>query len=453
MAMVARVFFLCCVMISQEGEARSNISYQNFQRLNDPKRMVKDQDRLRLNIDEDFYFSTSSLTTDISVEMYFADRSMNYSVGEAYYFFSYYDLDFSVGRKILDWNPNEKFWGNNYLNSRRNFTLLDTKREGLLGLHHTSKIGGRFEYDIFFSYFHIPTLNPSVKIENKKVISDSEWVNLPPERTTIIGEERPIAYYLNRPKERDTILKKSLGGRLSYAWEAGNENRPGKFSLYGIYKPENSLRINGEAFYVPTQREFSVVANPIVNHHILLGFNATQNVKHFGGTWTLSSGVELVDPNAKIGKDFDAIDPAGMEEANRQYDSDFFVLKPNYERESYWQGRLTRSDERATYSLQYFKLLSRPLLQDDFYSPANRWVNALGVEVKANLDQKFDLGLDLKYDFDRKDTLVVLEAGYMVNQDFLVGLGFEMLASPDENSFWAPYRANDSLFVRLGHLF
>ena len=407
--------------------------------------MVRNQDRLRLNIDEDFYFRTSSLKTDISLEMYFADRSINFSVGEAYYFFSYYDLDFSVGRKILDWNPNEKFWGNNYLNSRRNFTLLDTKREGLIGLHHSSKMKNNFSYDIFFSYLHVPTLNPSVDIHDGKVISDSEWVNLPPSQTSIYDVRRPIFYSINRPKMTDAILKKSLGGRLSYHW-AADENLPGEVSLYGLYKPENSLRINATASYDISKKEISVLANPIVNHHILLGINATQNMENLGQTWSISSGIEFIDPNAKIGNDFDAANPT-------RFESDFFVLRPNYDKEFYWQGKISRSDETTVYSLYYFKLLSRPFSGDNFYSQTNRWINALGVEARVNINKRFDFNLDLKYDFNRKDSLIVAEIGHVVNEEFLMGLGLELLSSPRTNSFWAPYRANDSLFVRLGHLF
>ena len=433
--------------------AETNISYQNFQRLNDPGRMAKSQDRLRLNIDEDYRFTTSSFKTDLSFELYFADRSMNYSVGEAYYYFSYYDLDFSIGRKILDWSSNERFWGNNYLNSRRNFTLLDTKREGLLGLHHSSRMPGNFSYDIFFSYFHVPTMNPSVDIKNGQVSSDSEWVALPPTHTSIYGVQMPISYYLNRPKLKDLIFKKSLGGRLSYHWDIQDGRQPGRLSAYGIYKPENSLRINAEAGYNYQQEEISAVANPIVNHHTVLGLSAVQEFKNLDRTWAVSSDLMMIDPNAKIGKDFDTIDPIRLKETGRSFESNLFTLRPNYDRESYWQGAVSRFGERFSYSLHYLKLLSRPLPGDDFYSQANRWINAFGLDIQTTIDERVDLGLDFKYDFDRKDVLAVAEVGYILNREILLGVGLELLRVPGSTSFWTPYRANDTLYVRLGHIF
>ena len=443
--------FLYGGLTASPSLAQSGISYQKYQRLNDVERMVRTQDKLRLDVDKDYYFKTSSFKTDFSLEMYFSDRSMNYSLNEGYYFFSYYDLDFSVGRKILDWNPNEKFWGNNNLNSRRNFTLLDLKQEGLFGLHHSSAITNNLSYDIFFSYLHIPMLNPNIEVADGRVTSDSEWVNLPPNRTIIYGVERPIVYYLNRPSYKDTVLKKALGGRVTYHWRTPEQSYSGHASLYGLYKPENSLRINAEVFV--DGKVISIVANPIVNHHTIVGLNANQDIELFDRIWRFSSGVELIDPNAKIGEDFDAWDPMRLQESNRHFESNYFVLRPSYDKEFYWQGSISSFNENVSYSLRYFKLLSEAVLGDDFYSQSNRWINAIGFDIKANLSKNFDIGLDLKYDFNRKDILLTSELGHIINDEFLLGVGLEFLSAPDESSFWAPYRASDSFYVRMGHVF
>ena len=453
-------FLVRCIILmflfSGAVSARTSLSYQKFRRLNDPKRMVKSQDKLNLHVDRDYYFDASFIKADVSLELHSYDRDVNYSISEGYYFFSYYDMDFAIGRKILDWNPNEKFWGTNNLNSRRNFTLLDLKREGLVGLHHSSEVGN-LQFDIFFSYLHIPTLNPKIEVANGRVVSESEWVVLPPTRTTVeidgIVRYIPINYSIDEPSYGDTVFKKSLGLRTSYRWEVG-DGRPGSASVYGLYKPENFLRINAEAVLDRSeQREVSVTASPIVNHHVLLGANVSQSVEGIDGTWTLSLGAEYIDPNTKIGRDFDAIDPMQMKESNRHFKSNFFVLKPNYDRESYFQGSLSHSNEAALFSLNYFKLLSRPLIVDDFYSRSNQWIDALGVNIKVNADERFDLGLDVKYDLGREDFLIVAEVGYLVNREFFMGIGLEVLDSPRSDSFWAPYRANDSLYFRIGHIF
>ena len=221
-------------------------------------------------------------------------------------------------------------------------------------------------------------------------------------------------------------------------------------------KPENSLRINAEAFYDPDpgKQEVSVVANPIVNHHILIGVQTSQTFqKSETSSWMASLGVEFVDPNAKIGKDFDAIDPIRMKEANRSFDSDYFVLRPTYQKESYLQASLSHSNAMGLYSLHYFKLLSRPFLRDDFYSLSNRWVNTVGLDISINMAERFDFGIDYKYDLDRKDIIVVGEVGYMASQKLLMGAGVELLRSPTDDSFWSAYRTNDSLFIRLSYLF
>ena len=295
-------------------------------------------------------------------------------------------------------------------------------------------------------------MNPWVDIENGVVSSKSEWVRLPPSTTTVNDQERPIRYYLNDPEISDLILKKSLGARVGYDWKLGDYN-VGNISAYGLYKPENNLRVNAEAFYDLDKREVSVFANPIVNHHMLFGINASQRIENIAETWIVAGGVEFVDPNARLGKDFDSLDPIQLEENNRNFESDFFSVKPSYDREAYFQSSITRVDNLSSVSLNYFRLLSDQIVGDDFYSNTNRWVNAIGVNSAINLSDKVALGFDIKYDFDRKDTVLLGQVGYQVTQNFLAGLGVELLDSPNDDSFWAPYRANDSLYIRMGYIF
>ena len=234
---IKALFALLSLLIVHSPLAQSFLNYQKLQRLNDSKKTSsKSQDRLKFHMDKNYYFQTSSFEIDTSMEFYLDSHSINYSLGEGYYFFSYYDHNFSIGRKILEWNPNEKFWGDTHLNSKRNFTLLDQKREGLVGLHHSSQVGN-FAYDIFFSYLHIPTMNPRIKIKDGKVSSRSDWVVLPPSKTSIINDvEVPIRYYSNE-NIADTIFKKSLGVRGTYHWKMmGQESYPGYASVYGLYK-------------------------------------------------------------------------------------------------------------------------------------------------------------------------------------------------------------------------
>src|SRR5690606_2153871 len=88
---------------------------------------------------------------------------------------------YTVGRKVLNWNPTEVFWGLNHLNARRSFTLLDLEREGIIGFHWDRKMGD-LELNFVLSYLYIPQLNPGLEVKNGAITSKSEWVRRPPSR-------------------------------------------------------------------------------------------------------------------------------------------------------------------------------------------------------------------------------------------------------------------------------
>ena len=330
------------------------------------------------------------------------------------------------------------------MNPRQSFTLLSSKQEGLTGLHYTQAVTQEVSFDIFFSYVYIPGLNPSVDIENGKVVSNSEWVRLPPEKTIIMDQTVPIVYSMNRPTNGEVVFQKSLGMNVSYEWNKG------KISSYAIYKPESNLRSNAEASLSNDATKVLVTANPIVNHHLMYGLQAVQQ---FGGIKGVV-GLDITDPNANLGDDFEILDPLQLGEDDRTFESEYFSIQPSYDKESYLSFAALLDRRFYSLSVNYIQLMSENTrASDDFFSETVKWKKTIGAMAKVMWSDNFFTLSDYRYDFERKDQIIKLEADYLVTRNLGVRLGVELIKSPLNASYWSAYRANDTVYTSLNYLF
>jgi hypothetical protein len=428
-----------CALFANEGA----VTYEKFYRLNKPL--------YRSNYGDLINFSYQSAPVDPAkkidvfgmgdLHLYFQDNNaVSYSLQEAYARYQGDSYKLYIGRKILDWNTNEKYWGLGYLNALQGFTLLSTEEEGVTGIIFNQKLGN-FEYDFLFSYLFIPELNPSLDFKNGEVTSRVDWVRLPPKSTIVNGLEVPI--YYNKPQYNISkiLFNKSIGGNVSYKWGQGG------VAAFAIYKPENKLRINASAYYDNINLNKVVVdASPIVNHHAYYGlqiFQAFGDVKARGG-------LSYVDPNAKLGKDF----PVDISGERKTFKSDYFSINPRYEKEAYSHMSLNLDRKVYALSLNYIHLLTHNTrVNDDFFSDAVKWKRALGGSITYFISDSFNILLDLKYDFARYDNIVKSEIKYNYKNKITFALGLEVLKAPEDESYWSYYRANDTLYSSLGFFF
>jgi hypothetical protein len=343
---------------------------------------------------------------------------------------------------VLDWHGNEKFWQLGHVNGLRGFRLMDQKREGLTGFHYRNK-DGRLYSKMFFSIFYIPTLNPRLKVEEGRVSSNADWVKKPPKRTLIAEKEVDIFYDLNDPSLKEIFLQKSLGLNMSYHFDEG------KISGFALYKPETNLRINAEAYFDPALGEVVVNANPVANHHAVFGAEFEQK---FGLDKTGLLGITYIDPNSKLGKDFDSL---SIEfNRNSTFESDFFKIEPQYNEELYIHASLIW--DRPTFQLSFhgLKYLSdHEKGSDDFYSETVKWKNSLGVGSLYSFNDRHSIAATIRYDISRKDNLLNTEYQYKPWKSTWISVGAEMIKSPQIESYWSAYRANDTGYFNIGHLF
>jgi hypothetical protein len=421
--------------------ATAELTYEKFFRLNKPIYRSDSGDWLGLSFETEA--SEKKLDTFLmgDLRFYFQDdNSLNYSIQEAYAVYKNDDFSLTVGRKILDWNTNEKYWSLGYLNANQAFTLLSTEEEGVTGAIFSKKIGP-FEFDVLASYLFIPQINPAIDIKNGEVESRSEWVRLPPKKTVVSGLEVPIYYKISDYDISKIVFNKSLGGNVRYVWDEGG------VSAFAIYKPENRLRINASAFYDNvTLNKVVVEADPTINHHAYYGIQAF----HAFGDVKARGGLSYVDPNARLGKDF----PLDISNSRKTFKSEYFNINPRYDKEAYAHGSLNLDRKKYQLTLNYIHLLSKNIRgSDDFFSDTVKWKSTFGGGIRYFFNDYFDILFDLKYDVSRKDNIVKSEIKYNYQNKVNIALGLEVLKAPAATSYWSYYRTNDTLYSTIGFIF
>lgn len=429
----------------KNSEGTGSVSYHRFSRLNTPVTKAADQDWFGLSLEGQWQLARfKQLHLDFDTRYYMDAQDFNYSLQEGYWKYEDSKNRLVIGRRILDWNPGEAYWTQNGLNARQGFTLLDQEQEGLLGMSFKRELGD-FSAEVYISYLHIPQLNPGISIENGEVKSKSEWVKLPPRRTTFQGVELDIVYKLNDPNIlKDIVLKKSLGASLDYEWGSG------RVLGFAIYKPENSIRANAFVEEVDSVNDtVTVVAEPIVNHHVVLGGHIEQ--RYAGLKWLL--GFDVIDPNARLGSDFEAFDPVELENERRVFRSDEFVIEPSYDRESYVRALVQKQLPNTTFTFHYIKEMSNFPRGDDFFTDTVKWENAVGFYMDHQFSDKLTGLIDFKYDLEREDNILRSEFSYRFNERFNIIMGVELLKAPSVGSYWAAYRANDTAYGQLSFHF
>ncbi len=426
-------------VLAHEG----TVTYEKFYRLNSPLYRSNSGDWLGLSYSDEVPIKTFDSFVMGDLRFYFQDNnSLNYSLQEAYLKYHSDSFQLTVGRKILDWNQNEKYWGLGYLNANQAFTLLSVKEEGLMGIYFSKNLEP-FEYDLFLSYLFIPQINPSMEIKNGVFQSRSEWMRLPPKYARVAGKVETIYYKMDPVSISKIIWNKSLGGNLKYKWNKGG------VSAFAVYKPENKLRSNAVAYYDGTILKQPVVeADPTVNHHAYFGLQVFQAFGDIAGR----GGISYVDPNATLGKDFPV--PITNARTSQTYEETGIHINPRYEKEAY--AHFSADLKRTNYwlSLNYIHILTKVTrANDDFTSDAVKWKRAIGGNITYFVTDSFNVFLDMKYDLARFDNIINAEIKYNYKHMVNLSLGLEMLKAPDDASYWSHYRADDTVYTSLGFYF
>lgn len=415
-------------------------SYENIQLFNatSPSTGSLQTNQNWLNLDYLYQFERSYISgkIDLNSQMNVSNRHFDVSLPEAYITYTGVAGDeYTLGRKILDWNSSEKFWQLEHLNGQRSFALMDDTQEGALGLMIDNP-SGSFRSQFFLSYFYVPTLTPHLDVEDGSVVTRSGWYKLPPRRANTDFGTYDLSYEVDRPNSRDVFLQKSLGVRLSYEFNNGVN-----ISSYAIYKPEPRVRINAAVDFVENRTAF-VRAGAAVNHHFVSGGELKYDINEEIKTHV---GVTFIDPTARLAGDLDSL-TAKISTEQQEFSNRYIEINPKFENEVYSYGAIHFIKPIYRISLQGLKYFTEHNQgSDEVYSETTRWDTAVGISGSYALTERLLTSAALRYDLVRKDNLLRGDINYNPFNNLVFGFAVELLKAPNEDSFWSPYRSQDTV--------
>lgn len=445
--------FLTCLLYltvwSSDIKAKNLVKFQGLNNINSSANPAKSTQELLYELKLAGPILQGNLAFDADIGLDLPTASVKYSLSEFYYQKQFSRFGLKLGRVRLDWSKGLNYWGLGKLNSKRNFGHLDAKEEGILGIYINKRIKKNLHFELLFSYLHMPQINPGLYVEDRMVKGHASWIKLPPKRTVlpVAGFKRtvPIYYKVNMPDIEKVMFNKSLGANLTYSPFSFL-----KMSTFIVYKPENKIRVNAEAYYNLAEDAINVTANPIVNHHLLLG--AKLNFKK--GPLSAVTGFNINDPNAKIGKDFALLDPMELKQQNRTFESEYFKIAPRYEKESYWYSSLKYTAAKYKIALSFVQILTDNIRNaDDFFSETAMWKQAIGTKFEFDIFKRLKLNFDFKHDFKTYDNLLRSQLAYSFKGPLQLLIGVDLIKSTKLNSYWYNFRGNDIIYSNLSYQF
>lgn len=422
---ILAVSFLYC---SITCATTSQLAYQQRERINNPHNNSNANNWFSIKISSESPGKTIDKVFDFDLRFSKGEEDLQFSVPQAYLELKGKTYSLSLGRKILDWSPNEGTWGLSYLNVHQGIDFLGFKEEGVSALHFKKYFGG-FSLGGFLSYFHVPQTNPGFYINDGEIKPRSEWSRTPQESALLQGEVVPMYYDVQLPALGEFLFHESYGTELAYNWNSG------KVSLFGAYKPENGIRVRAQAKYEQIEKEqIHVTAVPFVNHQWVYGGNISQ--KAFGLDFNF--GVEVTDP-----KNHDAVG----------FETDETSFLPQYLKRSYFMGSMGIDRDFFSLSLNYIQLIEGAGGADDYFSIDTKWSEAIGLNWSYIFSDSFRYKGSHKYDIKKDDQILTSEIAYDFNPNVTISLGFEFLIAESKTSYWFPYRANDTVYSSLSYIF
>ncbi|MCB9061139.1 MAG: hypothetical protein H6622_06430 [Halobacteriovoraceae bacterium] len=371
-------------------------------------------------------------------------NTAQFSVPELYAKYDSANTTLYLGRKILNWNSHEGFWGIDHIDHIQAMDFASQEREGLAGIYISTKFYG-INFSVLSSPVYIPQLNPGMRVVDGKVKSSSEWAQLPPTHAEITpGNIEPIEYVVNRPSNSEILLQRSFGLRVAKDYPKGS------VSAYGLFKPENQLRLNIDGKYDPNKYVAEVQVTPVVNHHMIYGFEWVHNLRDLSFT----IGSTLIDPNDSFFSgvrlfDFLKIDRSVRDEVVQTSTQ----KRPNYVKESYYYLGATKEYKNLKLALFYLDHITKHNNADEYLFDTVKWHQAIGTNVAYFSKYRFKIESTFKYDFKMRDLLSQIGVSREFSKGLTGKLMTTLVSSPNANSYWTPFRANDLIYSQLSYTF
>ena len=335
------------------------------------------------------------------------------------------------GRYAIDWAPLDDIWGTGIINNRKNFDLVDHGNEGVIGLNAKFKLGKNWAIEGFGSYLYVPELNPMIEEEDGKLTSKSEWAELPPAYANLGqgGTVAPINYTLNKPKLADIVFKPSYGisgGLDSKHWIAKG---------FYMHKPENTFRVSAT---VSTNASAGVIDAQI--------YPELYNENIFGGQMSYRNKSFQVDTMILT------VRPESTPQSSalvRRY----LTIETRRQKEDYFMTGFTRKKKVFSWGVYYLHLFSGAPAGDDTLGNKPKWSRSIKTKFSLEILKDARWKFDMTHDVEKEDTVLSTGVEYDLARGFKSELGIRAISAPNDGTYWAPFRGNDAVYVKLGHVF
>lgn len=436
-----RKAFIVTQFICSSAFAAGNIQYAQFQRLNTPNNPGEEINSFaEINFSDVWDVKKYNATTkgNASIRYYPTGKQTMFSLGEFFIEKQRGDTRVRMGRQVLDWTDGEKFWGIGAFNGIKGFNLIDSDQEGLTGIEVQRKMWGGV-VKAFGSILHIPTMNPGYIFRNGEIVGLNEWSKLPPSTLNFREGTAPVRYDLMTPELNDLLLRPSYG--LSFQKQLAKVN----LSFFGMIKPENRLRTGAYGYYEQDevdQARMKIRAYSI-NHTVAGGTVAFPilDVK-------VKIGAMSVKPDVNYHDDFE---PESYE--NYQYETDLYDERHIF-------ASVFLDAEEGNFHLHYISS-RRDLVMEarrnsggtNVFGGELRFENALGMDYTRLIGDSWFVKARYIGDLNLGDKIFKGELSYRHKSGASVTGGVQVLEVPEDSSYWATYRSNDTMYANFSYNF
>lgn len=425
---------ILCLALNQVMAA-GTLTFGQFQRVNTPVDGEVADSYLQFDLNERREKGRWDVVAKASLRQYSDNRGLLYAAPEFYLSRHIGRSEFTLGRKIVDWHANDKFWAMGEINSLKNFNLLETDREGLFGFHYHRRYKN-IHFNLFGSGVNIPQVNPTFSAEDGNIRGVNEWSNLPPQFVRFRGNEVPVFYQIVYPSPEEIALQESFMMKVDFLADHHELN------TYAGRKPEPGIRIVATGYYEQEQGGRAVVqAKPFINHHNFWGMGYSYYLNKRTSQSGLSAHISVDSVNPDRGTDtiFDTFET--------------LKIQPIYDRITYsaaslkWKGAFFQASVNGLY------LIDGDKIDDNVFARKPRWRRAVGFDFKWQVSDDLSVTGDYKHDTKMKDTAFIAGLNYRLTKHVALGFQGQVIDAPNDSSFWAPYRSNDTFLGEFAYSF
>jgi len=345
--------------------------------------------------------------------------------------------EFSMGLIVFKWSEIDRIWGLGKINNRVNIDYFNPGQSGLPGFRFNQRLAKSLEIETYASFLYIPELNPSYKINKEEgtVVSKNPWAPPPEQETTITsgGEPKKIFYHVFVPDFADIILKLSAGFNIRYSFF---EN----LHLSGFYlqKPENNLSNTAKLEINSNTLQPNIYVTPRLYYHEIWGGQITYETKT--KQIQLYTSYLSSKPDSKP-ENKDVVEAGG------------FPFQLEKQQEEYWGTGLIYLFLGGSIHIGQLSRVST-FNDNSVLSKKPRWGEAANLSLVYNFYPNLSFFTEIFYDYSNHDRLFSVDLTYVLNQSLALSLGANVLTSPQNGvGFWNPFKANDSIYAKLGLVF